>query len=201
MITYASFISRGGLARMAMFALSISIACPPGQAAPENASIVAQDMAVRSSRIHWPVGLSPKQADLFAHNDILIRASCGKVWAHLVDAHQWPEWYANAKDVRMLRDDRPLHEGSGFAWHTFGIAVDSKVAEFVAGSRLGWFGAGPGMIAYHTWLLTDVRDGCRVVTEEVSSGSAAIAWRENDPGALHQGHALWLQKLKEISEK
>jgi hypothetical protein len=34
------------------------------------------DLAHRSPDIHWPTGFEPEKADLFAHNDLIINASC-----------------------------------------------------------------------------------------------------------------------------
>jgi hypothetical protein len=38
------------------------------------------DLAHRSPDIHWPTGFEPKKAGLFAHNDLIINASCERVW-------------------------------------------------------------------------------------------------------------------------
>jgi hypothetical protein len=59
------------------------------------------DLAHRSHDIHWPTGFEPEKADLFAHNDLIINASCERVWAHIIDASQWPTWYPNSKDVEI----------------------------------------------------------------------------------------------------
>jgi hypothetical protein len=75
------------------------------------------------------------------------------------------------------------------------------VAEYEPRARLGWFGEGPGVHAYHAWLLSPLADGCRVVTEEESRGPAARAGRKSDPGALHNGHDLWLARLRALSER
>jgi len=47
------------------------------------------DWPLRSSEIHWPAGHTPADADLFAHNELLIHASCSNVWQHLVQAQTW----------------------------------------------------------------------------------------------------------------
>jgi len=44
------------------------------------------DGAQRSKGIHWPEGFHTEQADLFAHNEIVVHASCEKVFANIVDA-------------------------------------------------------------------------------------------------------------------
>jgi hypothetical protein len=49
--------------------------------------------------------------------------------------------------------DNKLHEGTKFSWDTFGVHIESTVHEFVPNSRIGWWGLGTGMKAYHTFLL------------------------------------------------
>jgi hypothetical protein len=46
------------------------------------------DGAQRSNQIHWPHGFHPEQADLFAHNEIFVYASCKKVFTNLADAQE-----------------------------------------------------------------------------------------------------------------
>ena len=46
------------------------------------------DGAQRSNQIHWPDGFQPEQADLFAHNEIFVHASCKKVFTNLADAQE-----------------------------------------------------------------------------------------------------------------
>jgi hypothetical protein len=156
----------------------------------------------RSKQIHWPDDFHPEQADLFAHNEIVIRASCEKVFANLVDAPEWPSWYPNSHNVKLLNSpDGKLHEGTRFSWNTFNVAIESRVHEFVPNSRLGWFGDGTGMNAYHTFLLLKTGEGCHVVTEEVVKGPGAVEFRQKQPNAMHEGHDLWLQTLKQRSEQ
>ena len=161
-----------------------------------------EDGAQRFKDIHWPDGFHPEQADLFAHNEIVVRASCEKVFANIVDAQAWPEWYPNSHDVRLLNSpDGKLREGVRFSWDTFGVHIESRVHEFIPGSRIGWFGDGAGMNAYHTFLLLKTDEGCHIVTEEVVKGSGAVEFREKQPNAMHAGHDLWLQTLKQRSEQ
>ena len=58
------------------------------------------DLAHRSRDIHWPAGFEPEKADLFAHDDLIIKASCERVWTHIIQASRWPTWYPNSK-VRL----------------------------------------------------------------------------------------------------
>jgi hypothetical protein len=103
------------------------------------------DGALRSKDIHWPEGFHPEQANMFAHNEIDIHASCTKAFANLVDAETWPAWYPNSHNVKILTaGDGKLHDGSRFSWETFRSHTESEVHEFVPDQRLGWFGNGTG---------------------------------------------------------
>jgi hypothetical protein len=186
----------------AAIAVAMLVSGAAATAAEPVPSPIREDLAVRSSAIHWPKGYVPEIAELFAHNEIMVNASCKRVWQHLVEAQVWPNWYSNSKDVRIVDSvDGKLKKASKFNWNTFGLEIESVIHEFVPDSRLGWFGKGPDMQAYHTWLLTSVGQQCKVITEEVTKGPAAAVWRKNDPGALHNGHDAWLERLKEVAEK
>jgi hypothetical protein len=66
------------------------------------------DLQARSPDIHWPDRYKPMTADLFAHNGLLIEASCETVWKHLIDAEKWRQWYPNSKDVQLLDGPRSI---------------------------------------------------------------------------------------------
>jgi hypothetical protein len=160
------------------------------------------DGALRDNRIHWPKGFEPEQAELFAHNEIDIQAGCDVAFSNLVDAEAWPSWYSNSKDVKVLNTpDHRLWKNARISWETFGIHIESQVWEFEPSSRLGWFGDGKDIHAYHTFLLTRTPAGCHIVTEEVAKGPVAIQLCEQQPNAMHEGHQLWLTALKGRSEK
>ena len=76
-----------------------------------------QDLANREKDIHWPQGFDPSQADLFSHNELLINASCERIWSHVIDAAKWPEWYPNSKEVK-ISGDTMLRDGTVFRWTT-----------------------------------------------------------------------------------
>jgi hypothetical protein len=73
-----------------------------------KAMSMKDDLAHRSPDIHWPAEFEPAKADLFAHNELLINASCERVRSHIVDASQWPTWYPNSKDVQIEGGDTEL---------------------------------------------------------------------------------------------
>ena len=111
------------------------------------------DFIERSADICWPDGFDPANADLFAHNAVVVDASANSVWAKLIAAAAWPTWYSNASDVVINDPSGQLGEGVTFNWTTFGLKIASKVAEFAPYARLSWYGSGAQLRAYHTWLL------------------------------------------------
>lgn len=169
----------------------------------QTAMTMKQDLTNRSAAIHWPTGFAPEQADLFAHNEIHVDASCERVWSHIVDASNWPAWYPNSRDVRLLDGDPVLKANSVFRWTTFGLPLESRVHEFTPHERLGWYGYAPGTEPnfYHAWYLKPAGGGCLVVTDEVGIGAAARQFRQADEGAMHRGHDLWLAALKWKAEQ
>lgn len=153
-------------------------------------------------KIHWPEGFDPKQTDAFVHNELFINAPAKVIWDNLVNVKDWPTWYSNSVEVRVSNSSSgKLEDGSEFNWKTFGFPVSSKVNEFVPNSRLGWFGNGTGIHAYHTWLILEKGDGCLVVTEETQNGPSAIAFNLDQPTAMYDAHHWWLAALKVRSER
>jgi polyketide cyclase/dehydrase/lipid transport protein len=184
-------MSKPGKTAVAVFALVMGMFLAIVSAFSQVAQSANGDWQKRFPEIHWPAGHTPNDADLFAHNELFIKAQCSTVWQHIVEAPKWPEWYPNSHDVQIVNDKTgELRQGSRFKWNTLDIHIDSTVHEFVPYSRIGWFGKGKNIDAYHTWFLTSTPDGCQVVTEEVAKGPGAIAIRKSDPNAMHKGHDL-----------
>ncbi|MBB6143152.1 hypothetical protein HNQ77_001096 [Silvibacterium bohemicum] len=67
------------------------------------------DGAQRDNQIHWSRGFEPEHADLSAHNEIDIHARCEIAFPNLVDAEDWPAWYSNSKDVKVLNTPDQRH--------------------------------------------------------------------------------------------
>src|SRR6202789_2689314 len=109
-----------------------------------KAMSMKDDLAHRSPDIHWPIGFEPERADLFAHNDLIINASCERVWTHIIEARRRPSWYPNSKDVEVKCGDAVLRDAPVFGWTTFGLAIESQVHEYVLNQRLRWYGYAPG---------------------------------------------------------
>jgi hypothetical protein len=185
--------------RVVVLCVMVTGAIVPGRAQTARSKPVNEALAVngdgaqRSKDIHWPDGFHPEQADLFAHNEIAVHASCEKVFTNIVDAQMWPSWYPNSHNVKVLNSpDGKLHAGTRFSWNTFGVHIESQVHEFVPNSRVGWFGDGTGMHAYHTFLLLEKNEGCHIVTEEVVKGPGAVEFREKQPNVMHEGQDIRL---------
>ena len=193
---------QGRLSGASALILGAAVIACSGGAHAQSRTIVDEDLEKRSAEIHWPAGFTPDKADLFAHNEIQIAASCAKVFGTITAAAKWPGWYPNSQDVKVRGShDGKLTKGSQFDWTTFGLAVHSRVHEFVPNRRIGWFGSAPNLEAYHTWLLKPNKGGCFVQTEEVVKGQGAIDLRKSDPAAMHKGHDVWNETLKTTVEK
>jgi hypothetical protein len=158
---------------------------------------INDDLTKRSADIRWPVGFDPVHADPFAHNAVIIDASAKSVWAKLIEAAAWPTWYSNASDVVINDPSSQLGEDVSFNWTTFGLKIASKVVEFAPCARLGWYGNGDQLRAYHTWLLVPrLGDSTYVVMEEIGMGDGAQHLARTNPGHMHRGHDLWNISLK-----
>jgi len=163
-------------------------------------SIIA-DLQRRSAHIHWPEGIVPEHADLFAHNDIVIAAPAGKIWEHLLRPTAWPDWYSNASDVTVNTPSGLLGAGVTFDWITFGAHIHSTVHEFEPTARIGWYGETDQWLAYHTWLLEPRDEGTTyVVMEETGTGLNPKKLAGSNPGHMHRGHDLWNISLKFLCE-
>lgn len=161
-----------------------------------------EDMSEANEQIHWPSDISPSRADAFVHNEIFIQASASVIWENLVNAKDWPNWYSNSADIKIEGSHSGrLEAGSVFAWKTFGFPIKSRINEFVDQSRIGWYGEGTGIKAYHTWLILKKKNGCEVVTEEAQIGPSAIKFNIEQPTAMFDGHHWWLTALKARCER
>ena len=101
--------------------------------------------------------------------------------------------------VGLLDGARTLAPDVRWRWTTFGLAIESRVQEFVPDRRLGGFGGTPGeaQAFYHSWLLTPEGDG---LSEEAGVGPGAAAFRKADETRMHRGHQMWLATLKWVAE-
>jgi Polyketide cyclase / dehydrase and lipid transport len=158
-----------------------------------------KDLSQANDQLSWPQDLNPSNGDSFVHNEIWINAPARVIWQNLIDAKNWPKWYSNAADVQ-INGSEILTPDATFTWKTFGFPVTSKIHEFVPGKRIGWYGQGTGILAYHSWLIIEKNGGCQVVTEEAQVGPSAVKFNVEQPTAMSDGHHWWLSALKVRSE-
>lgn len=150
------------------------------------------------SAVYWPTDLRPGQADLYAVNSLQIAATPEVVWAWLVRAARWPEWYANCQRLVFEDGTGPdLQPRTRFSWTTFGARVVTTVEEYVPAQRLAWRGHGLGAQGYHGWVILPQPAGCLVITEEVQRGLLPRAVRLLLQPAMLRQHQRWLEGLAE----
>jgi hypothetical protein len=160
-------------------------------------------------------------SEIFAHNLIVINASCEKVWDHLIHAELWPQWCAFTREVHISGGATVLQKNSKFTWVSYDLPqdlplderdppdrVDSKVIEFDPPNRLGWQSYGRALYhgrelvaSYENWYIKPIgTKKCVVTFEEVATGVAARYGRGAYPELVHVSHDDWLRGLKRLSE-
>src|SRR6478735_1176007 len=143
------------------------VAHRPGGRADESPVNPTDRAQADSASIRWPSRYAPGQAPVHVRNELEIDAAPDAVWAWLIRARRWPEWYENSSDVRIQSGASPdLDASSAFTWKTFGVRLESTVMEFVPGERIAWNALGVGVDAYHAWLVRPTPRGVYVLTEE-----------------------------------
>lgn len=146
--------------------------------------------------IVWPQHYRPDNTAVHVVNERTIAAPAERVWAWLVRAPLWPNWYDNASDLHMVGQPWcDLALGVRFNWQTFGVSITSEVQECVPHTRLAWNAQGFGVDAYHAWLIEPRAGGCRVLTEETQHGTGATLLNKLLPHRMSDGHDLWLKSL------
>ncbi len=180
-----------------------SIVAPKdGNVTPHNGT-TEQDLVLRSPDLQWPDSFAPERSDLFAHNEIFIKASPAVVFKHLQEVDKWPDWYPNAANIKVAEaDDGTLKEGRAWRWEMSGMQIENNINEFKQDRHIAWFSSGNEQKSYQVWHLKPTSDGyCFIVTEESVYGPAAISLRRSDSAAVHKANERWIENLKKLSEK
>jgi len=158
-------------------------------------------MTKSRDEIHWPPEFHPANVEVRARNEVYIKASPEQVWAQLIRASCWPEFYDNAHNVHLINEPGPdLKLGTCFRWKTFGLNLTSEVIELVPGERLAWNARGLGTWVCHAWLLRPVEGGCWVLTEENQHGWLCRLHKFFCPQHMYKKHQIWLEGLKKKAE-
>jgi len=156
---------------------------------------------LRPETINWPERYHPDRTSVHVCDELDIAAPAESVWAWLIRAPAWPDWYPNSHNVRIKGEppDR-LALGTQFVWRTFGVSIRSTVQEFVPRERLAWDAFGVGVDAYHAWLITPAEGGCHVLTEETQYGWAARLGSLLFPSRMSHFHQIWLARLAVMAQ-
>ncbi len=156
-----------------------------------------------SPKINWPDGLRPSEAPVYTYNELTIPAQPAVVWAWLIRAAWWPQWYGNCHDVRFVAGDGPdLGPDTHFTWKTFGLRVETVVKTFSPHEQLAWYGTGLlGAYGYHAWVIEPTADGCHVITEETQSGLIPSLGRLYLRRELLREHQNWLEGLAQMARQ
>jgi hypothetical protein len=147
------------------------------------------------SLVRWPADCRPEGAPVYAYNTLEIPAAPERIWGWLIRAELWPDWYANARDVRIDGERRELAPGARFTWTTFGVRVTTVIEEFEPYARLAWRGSGLGASGYHGWVIQPLGAACRVVTEETQRGFVPWLGQRLLRRGLQIQHQRWLEGL------
>ena len=149
-----------------------------------------------SDQIEWPAHYEPARCPVHVRNELVMQASPESVWACLIRASLWPDWYTNSANVRFLTGSPPdLAPGTRFRWKTFSVTIESTVLEFVPYERVAWDAHAAGVDGYHAWLISRTPEGSRVLTEETQHGWLARLGHLLMPSRMWQGHQVWLEAL------
>jgi len=155
------------------------------------------------NNIQWPSDLNPQNSPVYTHNELEMPAKPNIVWAWLIRATRWPEWYSNCKDVKIVEGESKvdLSQGAVFMWKTFGMRVVTRVEVFEPFTQLAWRGKGFLGKGYHAWLIEETQNGCKVITEEVQSGFMISIGRRQIKQRLLKEHQNWLKGLAKMSTR
>ena len=152
--------------------------------------------------VRWPPHYAPAVAPVHVRNELEMEAAPDVVWAWLIRAQLWPEWYSNSSDVIFLEGLPPdLMAHTRFTWRTFGVSLESRVREFVPCERIAWDARGLGVDAYHAWVISSTSRGAHVITEETQHGWLARLGHLLMPWRMGKYHQLWLEQLRTRSRE
>lgn len=156
-------------------------------------------------KVIWPAQYDPRTSAIYALNDIDVKAPPEVVWKLLVDAEHWSRYFPAEDQVKILSGGKELTLGTRYHRVTVGYPMSLVVTECVANRRLAWAttvdGDTTGSSAYHGWVITPMREGCHVLTEETQQGEFFLeVIGHRHPGALYRYHQDWVERLARAAE-
>jgi len=160
-----------------------------------------------SSKINWPEDLRPENSPVYTYNELVIPAEPRVVWAWLIRAAWWPQWYPHWKEVKILSGPGPdLEPGTVFIatapiWKIFSAKIKTTVQDFSPLARLAWRGKAFGVHGYHAWIIEPQGAGCKVITEETQRGLLVSLTRSSTQREILNRHQTWLEGLAKMSPR
>jgi len=156
---------------------------------------------MKPKTINWPAKYHPNKSAVHVVNTLEMDVSAEAAWKCLIRATDWPNWYSNSANVRIMDAEKTqLDLGVKFRWKTFGMTITCLVEEFELYERLAWSSESLGMRVYHAWVFDTHSRGCRVTTEETQNGFIPKIAKLIMPTKMHKFHQIWLQGLNEIAK-
>jgi len=153
---------------------------------------------VTRKTINWPAKYHPDNSVVHVVNSLNMDVSPKAAWNCLIDATDWPNWYTNAENVRIIHKEKTVLDlGTKFRWKTFGMTITCLIEEFQPFERLAWSSESLGMSVYHAWLFETHSNGCRVTTEETQNGLIPKIAKLFMPEKMHKLHQIWLEGLND----
>ena len=141
----------------------------------------------------WPATLSPATGPVYSRVQTAIKADPASVWAVVIRAAAWPEWFRHVKQVQLDDGGEDLAPDTGFRWRISGQRFRSRVRVFAPESQIAWESRNPLIHTFHAWHLLPTATGCTVVDEECQRGPLPRASRPVVGRALHRVHQQWLE--------
>jgi uncharacterized protein YndB with AHSA1/START domain len=174
------------------------VGCGAVEPAPRTPTAACQPASAEGFPC-WPEGLTPASSPVYVYDEVTIQAPPDVVWERLTRADRWPTWFPRAKNVRFEAGGPVLGVGTIVVWDMLGATIRVTVRRADAPAVLAWEGGGPGVHAYHAWLLVPAGRGTRVVTVETERGPVPSLLGFYLRGALHDAHEEWLRGLAKVA--
>jgi len=129
---------------------------------------------------------------------ITINASIEIVWSVLTDIDNWSSWQSDIKKPKLNGELKPQ---STFEWTTGGVKINSTLQSVDPNKQFGWTGKSLGIFAIHNWILSENENTTTIKVEESMEGFMANLMKKSLNKKLESSLLLWLELLKEESEK
>jgi uncharacterized protein YndB with AHSA1/START domain len=105
-------------------------------------------------------------------NEVVIRASAGRVWDLLADVERWPSWYRACRWVRV-ESRGPAGEVRSFRWKAHPVELRSEVIASERPRTFAIVADARGLHADRTFTIGATADGLGVV---VTSYETQVGW-------------------------